>query len=127
MKRNVLLLMTVISIWVFTSCKNSPISEGNTKDILQNVQVDIPFPDTSKTSINIQYVISSTYPPMDDSIWKSLSKGDESDLEIPSININQSLWIRFADMSADSLKWNVYGPLGGDNQIVDVTKVINKG
>jgi hypothetical protein len=125
MKRTILNLLTLMSIFSSVSCSNmTSETSSKTKDSLQKVQAIIQKLDTSTSSLNVQYMLSSQYPSMADSVWKPLSNPSNDELKIDEVAKNQPLWIRVADIKSDSLKWNVYGPLRGENQTIDITKVI---
>ena len=128
MKRTILNLLTVMSILSFASCCNmTSETSSKAKDSLQNVKSMIQELDTSTSSLNVQYILSTKYPTMVDSVWQPLSKPSKDELEIDEVGKNQPLWIRVADIKSDSLKWSVYGPLRGENQTIAITKVIETG
>jgi hypothetical protein len=122
MRKITALLFTAIFVLELASCNKTSTTETE-KDTLQ---AKVQRADTATSSLIVQYVVSDTYPMMEDSAWKPLSKGIDDDLETSEAIKNQPLWIRVADSSADPLKWNIHGPLRGDHQIIDVTKVVDK-
>jgi hypothetical protein len=125
MKRTILNVLTFISILSFASCTDiTSETSTKTKDTLQNVKSMIQELDSSTSSLKVQYILSTTYPSLADSVWKTISNPSKDDLEIDEVGKNQPLWIRVADIKSDSIKWNVYGPLRGENQTIAITKVI---
>jgi hypothetical protein len=75
--------------------------------------------------VRVEYVVANEQPPMNDTRWQPLTSGMGVEREIPNVKAQQRFWVRATagTTGGDSAHWVVYGPLRGENQMVEVIPI----
>lgn len=123
MKKNSIILTIYFASLEMISCNNHWKNANYNQTMLQkrayNTEKNIS--DTLRSDIQVEYTISKEYPSVKSSVWKQVFNKQQNEKEISNINQNETFWIRVSD--DESRKRNIYGPLKGSNQYVDITPI----
>lgn len=118
-------ILTILLLMTFACSKateQTNIAKTNNASSQENQKLEST---SNPNEVRVEYAIADEQPSSGDAQWKSLAMNLEKEREMPNIEPQNRVWIRAA--VGGNAQWAVYGPLHGDNLLVNIIPIEEEG